>query len=69
MSLIAFHRFLISTGILFCAAFAVWEFRAYAANGGALSIVLAVTFTILASGLVFYLSRLKRFLGYDRRGR
>ena len=69
MSLVAFHRFLISTGILFCAAFAVWEFRAFSTSGGTLSLVLGITFAILAVGLTLYLRRLNRFLGYDRRSR
>ena len=69
MSLVAFHRFLISAGILFCAGFAAWETRAFMENGGALSIVLAITFAVLGIGLVLYLLRLNRFLGYDRRGR
>lgn len=68
MSLVAFHRFLISAGILFCLAFAAWEVRAVTAGGGALSIALAITFFVLGIGLIVYLRRLNRFLGYDRRG-
>lgn len=69
MSLVAFHRFLIATGILFCLGYAIWEGRAFMQGGGLLSIVLAVGFTILGVGLILYLRRLNRFLGYERRGR
>ena len=69
MSLVAFHRFLISAGIAFCLGFAVWEVRAFATSGSILSVVLAITFAVLGIALILYLRRLNRFLGYERRGR
>jgi hypothetical protein len=66
MSLISFHRLLISAGIGFCVVFAVWEGRQWLAMGGAGKLVLAVSFAILAVGLYVYLRRLNRILGYER---
>ena len=68
MSLVAFHRFLIATGIVFCFGFGAWEARAYVENGGTLALLLAVTFAVLGIALTLYLRRLNRFLGYERRG-
>ena len=65
MSLIAFHRFLIGSAIVFCGGFAGWEFRAYSASGETGTLVMGVVFVFLTLGLVFYLWRLRRFLGYD----
>ncbi len=65
MSLIAFHRFLIGSAIVFCGGFAAWEFNAYAADGETGALVLGAVFVLLTLGLVFYLWRLKQFLGYD----
>ncbi|MGQ0813409.1 MAG: hypothetical protein ACT4O1_02970 [Gemmatimonadota bacterium] len=66
MSLIAFHRFLIAAGIVFCFGFAGWEVRAFLAGGEAMSIVLALVFTLLGVVLILYLRHLRRILGYDR---
>lgn len=66
MSLIAFHRFLIGTGILFCFGFAGWELVLWWVTRGPGSLVLGVTFLLLGGLLSFYLSRLSRFLGHDR---
>lgn len=68
MSLIAFHRFLISAGIVFCAGFAAWEVRAFTRTSRPGSIVLAILFALLAVGLVLYLRRLNRILGYESDG-
>ncbi|MDX1579672.1 MAG: hypothetical protein R3266_14395 [Gemmatimonadota bacterium] len=65
MSIISFHRFLISTAILFCAGFAGWEFRRWAADGGPAALVLGIIFGILAAGLAYYLIHLARFLGRE----
>lgn len=62
MSIITFHRFLITTAILFCGMFAGWEFLRYSREGGALELTLGVTFTLLAIALVYYLVNLRRFL-------
>ena len=67
MNLIAFHRFLIASAILFCGGFSAWEFRAYAAGAGTGALVLGCVFVLLTAGLVYYLWRLKSFLGYGDR--
>jgi hypothetical protein len=61
--MIAFHRLLIGTAILFCAIFAVWSLVAFRSSGGALPLVLGVTFALAAAGLAYYLKNLRRFLG------
>jgi hypothetical protein len=63
MSLVAFHRVLILTAIVFCLGFAAWELRAYLqleAGGGALA--LAGLFGGLAVLLAGYLARLRSIL-------
>lgn len=69
MSLIAFHRFLIAAGILFCFGFAAWEVRSYVAGGRTAALALAVVFALLGLALIVYLRRLRRFLGYERDSR
>jgi hypothetical protein len=66
MSLISFHRLLISAGIGFCVVFALWEGRLWLREGGAGPLLLAVSFAILGLGLFLYLRRLNRILGYER---
>jgi hypothetical protein len=61
--MIAFHRFLIGTAIVFCAVFSVWAIVAFRAEGGTLPLVLGVTFALAAAGLAYYLKNLRRFLG------
>jgi hypothetical protein len=68
MSLIAFHRFLISAGIAFCFGFAAWEVRGMVRDDGSSSVVLAIVFAVLGLGLILYLRRLNRILGYERDG-
>jgi hypothetical protein len=65
MSLISFHRLLISAGIGFCVVFALWEGRQWLRQGGAGPLVLAVSFAFLGLGLYLYLRRLNRILGYE----
>lgn len=57
-SLIHFHRFLITAGIVFCAGFAWWTY----ASGRWL---LGSVFAVLAVILAIYLYNLSRFLGYE----
>jgi hypothetical protein len=64
--LIAFHRFLIAAGIVFCFGFAGWEVRAFLTDGAVGSILLALVFIVLGVALSIYLWRLKRILGYER---
>jgi hypothetical protein len=61
--MIAFHRFLIGTAILFCAGFSLWALLAFRANGGTMALVLGVTFALGTIGLAYYLKNLRRFLG------
>ena len=68
MSLISFHRFLIVTAIVFCFGFALWEFIAPASGRGIGAVLLGSVFTLLGLGLVVYLRRLARFLGYEEEG-
>jgi hypothetical protein len=59
---IAFHRFLIATAILFCLGFAAWSILAFEAQGGAATLVLGGGFVLAAAGLGYYLNHLGRFL-------
>lgn len=65
MSLVGFHRFLIVTAILFCVGFGVWELNAATEGDGAQEAVVGSVFLVLGVGLVVYLRRLTRFLGYE----
>lgn len=62
MSLVTFHRFLISAAIVFCIGYAGWEAVAFARTRDAGRLGLAVVFALLGLGLAWYLSRLTRFL-------
>lgn len=61
--MIAFHRFLIGTAIVFCAGFAVWALLAFRAGGGTVPLVLGVVFAAATLALSYYLKNLRRFLG------
>lgn len=65
MTLIAFHRTLITAAILFCGGYAAWEFQAHSSGGTTGQLVLAIVFAALTVGLIYYLINLQRFL--DRR--
>lgn len=54
--MIPFHKLLISTGIAFCAGFALWALFAH-------SLSLALVFAAAAAALGYYLRHLRRFLG------
>jgi hypothetical protein len=62
MTLIGFHRLLISAAILFCGGFALREFSVFSETGGTLTLVLGITFGVLSVGLGYYLANLQRFL-------
>ena len=62
MTLIGFHRTLISAAILFCGGFAAWEFAAWSDEGGTGALVLGIVFAVFAAGLIYYLINLRRFL-------
>lgn len=63
MSLIGFHKFLISTGILFCAGFGGWLVAGHARAGGVADLLLAGVFGTSALVLGVYLAFLDRILG------
>jgi len=67
MSLIPFHRGLISAAIVFCFGYAGWEFTGYVRGQGGEFPLIGVVFVALGIGLSYYLARLNRFLGYDLR--
>lgn len=54
--MISFHRILITTGIVFCAGFAVWSLS----RG---QTILGIGFGLLGLGLTYYLWHLRRFIG------
>jgi hypothetical protein len=62
LNLIWFHRLLIGCGVLFCASFAVYEFKHHLDVGGTGKLVLSIVFAVLAVALFWYLRNLKRFL-------
>jgi hypothetical protein len=54
--MISFHRLLITTGIVFCAGFAIWAlWRGQMALG--------LGFAALGVALAYYLRHLRRFIG------
>lgn len=63
MSIVGFHRVLISAAIVFCAFFAAWEWGQYRADGDASRMVLGLVFAALAVALGVYLAFLGRILG------
>jgi hypothetical protein len=66
VSLIAFHRVLIAAGILFCFGFAAWELVFWWVTRATGALVMGIVFVLLGAGLCWYLSRLGRFLGYEK---
>lgn len=64
MSIISFHRGLITAAILFCLGYGAWELVGAAPGGRGGSVTLGAIFVLLALGLGYYLLRLNRFLGY-----
>jgi len=62
MSIIGFHRFLISTAILFCGGYAIWEFFNFSTTGSISTLLLGVFFSLATGALGYYLANLTRFL-------
>jgi hypothetical protein len=61
--MIAFHRVLIGTAILFFTMLAFWELSIYTGGGGnGVTLGLAIGSAAAAAGLGYYLKNLKRFL-------
>ena len=69
MSLVAFHRFLIVTAILFCFGYGGYETLVFQRGGGVGALALGAVFVLLGVLLGFYLRRLNRFLGYGEEDR
>lgn len=60
--MIAFHRFLIGTAIVFCAGFTLWAHTVYQTTGGMTFRVLSTGFGAATVALCYYLMNLRRFL-------
>jgi hypothetical protein len=60
--MIPFHRFLITTAILFCVGFAAWAFAAYRMTGAGSNLAFALGFALAGGVLGYYLKNLNRFL-------
>ena len=69
LSLIPFHRGLIAAAIVFCFGYGAWEFAAYSRGSGGGFPAISALFFLFGFGLIYYLARLNRFLGYDPRER
>jgi hypothetical protein len=67
VSLIAFHRVLIGTGILFCFGFAAWELVLWWVTRASGALAMGVLFLALGAGLSWYLANLRRYVGYGNR--
>ena len=65
MSLISFHRFLITTAIFFCGGYAAWEFVRYSRSGSLREALLGAVFAVLAVLLILYFNRMAAVLGYQ----
>lgn len=63
MSLIGFHKVLISTGILFSGGFGIWRLVRFTADGGWTEILVAGAFLAGAVLLGAYLAHLDRLVG------
>lgn len=68
MSLIAFHKVLIASAVLFCALFGAWQLAAHFEGADLTSLLVGVVFLAAAAGLGVYLARLDRFLDREERG-
>jgi hypothetical protein len=62
MSLIAFHKFLIATAILFSLGMAARQFSDFQITGNGWALIIALGFACAAFVLVVYLRHLRQFL-------
>jgi hypothetical protein len=62
MSLIAFHKFLISTAIVFSLGFAFRQVSEFQVTGDGWTLIAALAFGAVAVAMVFYLKHLNDFL-------
>lgn len=67
MSLLPFHRLLIATAIAFCLGFALWLLTRADPSVG--EVALAIAFFLAGGALVYYLLRLRHFLGLEEKDR
>ena len=67
MSLIAFHKFLITTAIFFCLVFSVRQFSEFRATGDSATLVIAIAFGIATLALGYYLKHLSGILKISTR--
>lgn len=69
-TLVPFHRFLIASAIVFCAAFSAWELVRFASTDAMLDLVIGLAFALAAGLLLAYLLQLRRILKLppDRKG-
>ena len=65
MSLISFHRFLISAAIVFCGGYALWEVQAFNRTNDYNALMLGISFSVICVGFMVYLWKLNSFLGLD----
>lgn len=68
MSLIAFHKFLISTAILFSLGFAIRQLSEFGAAGDTWALIAAIVLGTVAAALGYYLAHLRDFLRLPPRG-
>jgi len=63
MQLIAFHRLLIGTAIVFGFGFSIWELLSYRQTGEVQALITGALSFVVSLLLAYYLKNLKRFLG------
>ena len=68
MTLIAFHKFLISTAIFFCLVFAIRQVSEFRATGNIWTLLATAVLGIAAVALGYYLRHLRDFLGISPEG-
>lgn len=61
--MIAFHRLLISTAIVFCVGLTAWSASQWRQSGETSTLAMALACAGAAAALVYYLRHLQRFLG------
>ena len=69
MSLLNFHRGLITVSIVFCVGYGMWEAARFLRVGAGGHLLVGGLFLFLGIGLAWYLARLNQILGYSPRGK
>lgn len=62
MQLLAFHKLLIATAIVFGFGFSIWEFVNYRHTGEVEALIIGSVSLVVSLLLVYYLKNLKRFI-------